>query len=311
MIAFLWMSCVISGGMAYAETTNRIVAIVNDDVITEADVLASTNALLEQQHDSPASESPSGEIRRVALGRLIEQHLLLQEAKRENITVASDEVLERLDALRRRFHSDEEFEQSLADSHLTIEPLKEKLRDQLMVQRLIDAKIRAAIVVSPQEVASAVAVHPELAKPGDRVRAAEILVRVSEERSVESAKARIQEVYTQLKRGADFAALAKQYSEDSHAQEGGEMGWVAQGELMPELDTVLLSVAPGEYSQPVQTRLGFHLVKVEERRPSSSVSAPDANRTIYQQLYQQKFQEAFVRWLTQLKEHAYIDIPRS
>ena len=86
------------------------------------------------------------------------------------------------------------------------------------------------------------------------------------------------------------------------------MGWVAQGELMPELDAALFSLKPGEYSRPIQTHLGFHLVKVEERRTAESLSVAEANRSVYQRLYQQKFQDAFGRWLAQLKRRAYIEI---
>jgi len=107
---------------------------------------------------------------------------------------------------------------------------------------------------------------------------------------------------------ADFAALAKRYSEDSHAEDGGLMDWVAQGELMPELDAALFSLAPGEVSAPIQTRLGLHLLHVEERRSAASLSVTEAHRAVYQQLYQRKFQHAFARWLAQLKRRAYIDI---
>ncbi len=86
------------------------------------------------------------------------------------------------------------------------------------------------------------------------------------------------------------------------------MGWVAQGELLPELDTALFGLTVGDTSAPIQTRLGFHLVKVEERRPASSLSLTEANRSVYQQLYQQKFQVAFAQWLGELKKKAYIEI---
>ena len=291
-----------------AETTNGIAAIVNDDIITDADVASSINAL---QEDEPA-EIPQGvkpaEMRLAVLRHLIEQRLILQEAKREGIVVTSEEVMERIDTLRRRFDSEDAFTQSMEAAHLTRELLKEKLREQLLVQHLIDAKVRSAIVVSPQEVAQAAASHPELAKPGERVRAAHLLVRVNAQRAEAAARERIEEIRRQLEAGADFSVLAKRYSEDPHAEDGGEMGWVAQGELMPGLDGALTSLAPGAYSQPIRTRLGFHLIKVEERRSVDTLSMMEANHAIYQQKFQQKYQEAFTRWLTQLKRRAYIDI---
>ena len=291
-----------------ADTANRIVAVVNDEVITEADVTSHVNAFLQDQDaQQPADQHPA-EVHRAMLRRLIEQQLLLQEAKRTGISVASGEIADRLETLRGRFASDEEFRQSLVDSGLSEERLKEEIQNQLLVHRLIDAKIRSTIVVSPQEVAREISVHPELSKPGDRVRASHILIRVAEARREEQAKALVEDLRRQLVQGADFAALAKRYSEDTYAEEGGAMGWVAEGELLPELDTALFSLKAGELSGPIQTRLGFHLVRVEERRSASSLSVTEANRAVQQRLYEQKFQERLNRWIGELKRRAYIEI---
>ena len=301
-MAFCWSA------RAMADTANRIVAVVNDEVITEADVTSHVTALL-QDHDAqlPADQHPV-EMHRAMLRRLIEQQLLLQEAKRTGISVAPGEIADRLETLRGRFASDEEFRRSLVDSGLSEEQLKEQIRNQLLVHRLIDAKIRSTIVVSPQEVAREISVHPELSKPGDRVRASHILIRVAEARREEQAKALVEDLRRQLVQGADFAALAKRYSEDTYAEGGGAMGWVAEGELLPELDTALFSLKAGELSGPIQTRLGFHLVRVEERRSASSLSVTEANRAVQQRLYEQKFQERLNRWIGELKRRAYIEI---
>lgn len=295
------------GVAARAETVNRIVAIVNDDIITEADVASHVSALLEDQ-GAEAPPMPSDQMREAVLQRLIEQRLILQEAQRANVSVSAQEVIDRLEELRARFGSEEMFRQSLTESHLTEPELKEKLREQLLVQRVIDDKVRSTIVVSPQEVARELSAHPELAKPGDRVRASHILVRVDERRSVEAARQLIAALHQQLLHGADFAELAKQHSEDSHRDEGGMMGWVAQGELLPELDTVLFSLKEGAVSEPIQTQLGFHLVRVEERRTATSLSVTEANHAIFQRLYQRKFQAALVKWLADLKRHAYLEL---
>ena len=85
------------------------------------------------------------------------------------------------------------------------------------------------------------------------------------------------------------------------------MGWVAKGDLLPELDAALFTVPVGTLSEPIRTRLGFHLVKVEERKTASDLSVTEANRTVYQQIYQQKFEAAMKRWLSELRRRAYIE----
>ena len=300
--------CLVAGITAYAETVDRIIAIVIDEVITEADVSAHASALLADQSSPQPPEGSGVEMAQVALRRLIEQRLILQEAKRLEIHVSTDEVLARLDAIRSRFDSDEAFETAMTGAGMTKERLKDSLRDQLMVQHLIDQKVRAGIRISPQEVARELAAHPDRVQGGDRVRVSHLLVRVSKTRAEAQAHALIDNLHQKLVKGADFAGLAKQYSEDPYAKDGGVMEWVAQGELMPELDTVLFQLTPGELSQPIQTRLGFHLLRVEERRAAEQLAPEQAHTAIYQQLYQQKFQQAFMRWLTQLKRRAYIQL---
>ncbi len=291
-----------------AVTVNQIVAVVNDEVITEADVTQQVNDALEDQPGTPPADADARTMQQTVLQRLIEQRLILQEAKRAGIIIPSDQVILRIEAMRKRFAGEAAFQQSLIDSGLTDELLKERIRDQLMVRQLIETKIRSKIVVSPQEVAKELAQHPERAKPGDRVRALHILVRVSETHSEEQARALIERLKRELSQGADFAALAKQHSEDPHAEAGGAMGWVAQGELLPELDAALFTLKPGEVSEPIQTRLGFHLVKAEERRAANSLSLTEANMAVYEQMFQQKFQRAFSQWLNELKRNAYIEV---
>ena len=299
--------CLMGGVSASGETVDRIVAVVNDAVITEADLAAQMNALLDDPEAHPAEMDPRA-MRHAILMRLIEQQIILQEAKRAGITIGSDEAVGRLEEIRQRFDSEEAFQQSLANANLSEERFKSALRDQLVVQRVIETQVRSTITVSPQEVATELEAHPELSKPGDRVHAWHLLVRVDEHRDEQQAKALIETLHRQLQQGADFAALAKRYSEDSHRDEGGDMGWVAQGELLPELDATLLTLPMETLSGPIQTRLGFHLVKVTERRSAASLPLTEANHAISQQLYRRKFQVVFNRWITDLKRRAYIEI---
>lgn len=290
-----------------AETVNRIVAVVNDAVITEAEVVAHANAMLNDAEAIPEDADPA-DVHQAVLKHLIEQQVILQEAKRAAIAIHPEEVAERLGRFRQGFDSEEAFQQSLVDAGVTEEQLKQTVRDQLLVHRVIEVQVRSAISVSPQEIAHELELKPELAQPGERVRASHILVRVDERRSEEEARALIGTIRKQLEEGADFAELATQHSEDSHREAGGAMDWVAQGELLPGLDAALFALPVGQLSEPVQTRLGFHLVKVHERRNASSLSVTDANNAITQQLYRHKYQTAFARWLADLKRQAYIEI---
>lgn len=291
-----------------AETVNRIIAVVNDEVITAADVETFMQALQDDPQGGLPEKTDVQDMQRAILQRLIDQHLLLQEARHLEVTVESAKVLERYDQFRNKMGNDALFHQSLAEAGLSEEQLKNKIRDQFLVQRVIDLKVRSKVVVSPQDVSLELSKHPELAKPGERIRVSHLLIRVNDQRTEPEAKKLIDQIHDQLAKGADFAALARQYSEDQHRNDGGVMGWVASGELMPELDTVIERLSPGQVSEPIQTRLGFHLVRVEERKAASSLSVMEANQAVYEKLYQQRFQELFIKWLDELHSKAYIQI---
>ncbi len=309
-LALVFVACYVGClSSAAAETVNRIVAIVNDDVITTADVVAQVSSLLADHQHVPQSEDESIKLHAAVLGQLIEQRLILQDAKKMEIKVGNDEVADRLKEIRGRFPSEEEFQASLATAQLSEEQLKEHLRDQLIVQHAVDAKVRAKIFISPQDIAKAQRAHPEMAQTGERVRASHILVRVTDERSEEQARERMQAVHRQLVQGADFAQMAKQYSNAPDAGEGGSMGWMTRGQLLPELDAALFSLPIGSYSTPIRSKLGFHIVRVDERTASRELNSEEANRAVFQQLYDQKFHDALGRWLAELKRHAYIAIP--
>ena len=308
LLSFLCLMVCATPG--FAQTVNRIIAIVNDDIITEGDVASFVQALKDDPDNAQAPESQNGDLQRVVLQRLIDQRLILQEAKRLELMVPSEAVLERYDAFRNRFPSDELFHQSLRETGLSEEQLKRRVREQLTIQRAIDAKVRATITVSPQEVSKELSGHPEMAKSGDRMRVSHLLIRISEHRNEAQAKELAANLQKQIEVGAsNFADAARRYSEDQFRNDGGNMGWVASGELMPELDAVLAGLAGGKVSEPVQSRLGFHILRIEERKSAASLPVTDANNSVYQQLYQEKFQKTFVRWMNELRQKAYIDLP--
>ena len=297
--------------LGFAQTVNRIVAIVNDDIVTEGDVGSFVKALKDDP-DSSIPEGQGGDLQRMVLKRLIDQRLILQESKQAGVVVPTDEILERYQAFRNRFPSDDLFHQSLRETGLSEEQLKRRVREQLTIQRVIDARVRAMITVSPQEVSTELATHPELVKSGDRFRVSHILIRVSDHRNEAQAKELIVNLQKQIEVGAaQFADVAKHYSEDQFQDDGGAMGWVAPGELMPDLNSPLSTLTVGQLSEPIQSRLGFHLLRIEERQSADSLSIMEANNAVYQKLYQQKFQKAFVRWMDELRKKAYIELPGS
>lgn len=139
-----------------------------------------------------------------------------------------------------------------------------------------------------------------------QTRVRHILLRARDGLSEGEARDRLQKVREQIVAGGDFAALAKQHSEDASAAKGGELGWVAPGDTVPEFERVMNSLRDGEVSPPVQTPFGWHLVQVLERR-SDQVSE-DRKKVMARQLIRsRKADEAYQDWLRQQRDRAYVE----
>ncbi len=289
--------------------TNRIVAVVNEDVVTEGDVQARVAALKERA-DAEGAETRGAEtaMRRAVLQRLIEERLMLQEARRLGLAASSEEVAERLSRIREQLKTDDAFASMLQEEGLTEERLKQELRDQILIQRAIEQEVRAKLVVSPAEIDGALSDHGVDQTTGEEAQVRHLLIRVTPERPVDEARGLATHLYERLQRGALFEELARTYSDDPHAHEGGLLGWVRSGQLLPELDAAISHAAVHEISPPIQTRLGFHLIQVEERRHIGADDAAASRRQVEDQVYQDKFRERMAQWLQRLQEKAYISI---
>lgn len=302
--------CLGAGSSVRAETVNRILAIVNEEIVTQVDVELKLQMLAQERAMAMPTGDMARTMREAIFERLIAERLMVQEAKRREVPVGNDEIDERFEQSRQAFESDDVFEGWLAAMGSTRQKFRERIHEQLLIKKITDAAVRAQFVVSPADVAMRLTNQPARDALGDRVRVSHVLIRVSEERAEEEARGLIETLRRKLEAGADFAELAGRFSEDPHAADGGDMGWVAAGELMPELDAVLMSLETGQLSDVIQTRLGFHLVRCEERRSASSLSLLEANSAVYNEIYQERFAATMQAWLQGLRDRAHIEILR-
>ena len=140
-----------------------------------------------------------------------------------------------------------------------------------------------------------------------QTRVRHILIRPSTEVSEAEALRRLREIKTRVETGTgEFAALARQYSVDGSAGNGGDLGWIYPGETVPEFERAMNELAPGRISDPVQTAFGFHLIEVLERREDAA--SPERRRQMARQaLRAQRIEEAYDNFLNQLRDSAYVE----
>ncbi len=141
-----------------------------------------------------------------------------------------------------------------------------------------------------------------------QTRARHILLRPSPQLSAELARQRLADMRAQIEAGSNnFEALARQYSEDGSAAQGGDLGWVNPGAFVPEFEEALNRLGVGGLSQPVTTRFGVHLIEVVDRR-ETTLDAKQLREQARMALREQKYEEAFLEWIKDLRSRAYIEM---
>lgn len=293
-----------------ARMVDRIVAIVNDEIITQAELEERILELLEMQGKQIPLEKIPPQVYQGALKQLIDQQLIVQQAKTVGAKVTSDEVTHKLREIQEQFPNEEAFEDWMASHRFTIEQLRLKVRNKLLSQKVVDSVIRPRIRISPQELTEA---SEEIAQRDRfaRLLVRHILIRVSEERTESEARELMQQIVERINSGIPFADLAVEFSEDPNASDGGRLAWVSRGQLLPELDEALFKLDVGEVSPVIKTGIGYHLLFVEDVEKQEAGAEEDSSERAFLTVYEAKFNEAMTAWLEELMEDAYIEIPNS
>jgi parvulin-like peptidyl-prolyl isomerase len=294
--------------MLVAEVVDKIAIVVNDEVITEGEVDRLMLPAYEKYRNIlKGSElmKKLEETRQQIIEQLIEDKLMLSEAKKQNITVDDREVVTKLNDVMNHFPSKAEFDEALKKQHITSKDLKLRYWEQLMVKKAVDKSVGSRVLMSPVDVNNYYNNHiSDFVIPAE-VKLWNILIKpdpVNPQKRYELAR----EVMRRLREGGDFIALAKVYSEGPNASDGGSMGYIKKGDLMPELEKEAFSLKAGEVSNIVQTSVGYHIFMVEEIREARTPSLAEVRRQIEEMVFRDKMQAKAKEWVGGLKKNAYI-----
>lgn len=296
-----------------AEIVDGIVAVVNNEVVTQAELNAILLPLYTQYKSTYSDEEllmKIDEAKKNILYKLIEDKLILQEAHKIGMPATDEEVAERLEQIKSQFSSSEEFKSALASQGLTVVDLKEKYREQLIKEKMVNREVRSRVSVTPIEIALFYEKNEDDFNLPAQVKVMTIMIRKSEadpESNTDSLK-KIKMIELKIAEGEDFAKLAREYSQDPSAVDGGDMGYIGKGQMMKKIDEVIFSLQPGEISETIETPVGYHVFKIVEVKEAGAESFDEARMQIENYLFQEKAKERFDEWMTNLKENAYISV---
>jgi len=294
-----------------AQIINKVVAVVNDEVITQQDINQLLAVLYAQYvHDYKGDEllKKMEGVKKDILRQVVEDKLVLSRAKELDTRVVEEEIEERLEYIKSGFDSEDAFFKTLEDQGITVADLKERYKDQIMMKKIVDFEIKSKITVQPSEVTAYYEGHKSEFERGKGYKTRHILIKADNLVSFELARVEMYDIFDKLRRGEDFSELAKKYSQGPNKDEGGDMGYVGPGEMLKEIDDVLFKLKEGQFSGPIRSEIGYHLLKVEDIKDFGLLKLEDVQKDIKVMLFQQKFQEKLNGWLTGLKDKAYISI---
>jgi parvulin-like peptidyl-prolyl isomerase len=286
------------------EPADGIVAVVNDDVITQSDVERALEPLKLRYRDSLSGEELTrklAEARSKVINNIIEGKLILREAEKAGLTVSDEEVDAKIKDIQRSVSTPEEFEEALEHEGYTINKLKKKYREQILTSKFFRQEIFSKVAISPHEITDYYKEHPDDLNVPEEIRVRQIVLRREEGKDSE-VQDKVNEVMCLLNEGRGFEEVEAEFSE------GTDLGWVKRGKLDIEVEKVVFNLPPGEYSEPVNMGSTCRIFKVEEKRDATMLSFSEAQPIIESKLRERKAEEKFNAWIGKLKESAYISI---
>lgn len=255
-------------------TQKEVVAKVNDIEITKDEFY---DELVTQSGDE-------------VLNALISEKIIEAEIKKQNIVISDEEMQTELDEMTEYYGGEEEMNNALAYYGYSIDDMKKNIKINLQLEKVLEP----LITITDEEMETYFTANKASLDQAEEVKASHILVETKE---------KAEEVIAKLDGGGDFAELAKEYSTDSsNSATGGDLGYFGKGEMVPEFDEAVFSMAIDEISEPVETSYGFHIIKVVDHKEAKVATLEESKELIKDTIFQSKMGDAYNTWYTEKVE---------
>jgi peptidyl-prolyl cis-trans isomerase C len=266
---------------------------------------------MELRANQPIPAERRDELYRKALEELVTYTVLSQETRTRKVNVTDAEVDSGIQQMRGQFPTEDAFKKALEARGMTLDKLKADTRIDISINKMVEAEVSTQPPPSDAQVRDFYDKNPDKFKQDETVRASHILFRVDENADAATKKKAMDEaqgVLKQARGGADFGELAKKHSADSSSQQGGDLNFFTKGQMVPPFDQAAFAMKPGEISDIVTTQFGYHIIKVTDRRPASTVPFDQVSGRIKEFLTEQQKQQKADAFIQSLKQKAKIEV---
>lgn len=312
-------------GNSMAKVVDRVVAVVNDDVILLSDVESTGKTFFEQvraQTPEASREEALGKARNQVIESLIEKSLIVQKAKKDNVTVSDEEVKKAYEQMVKRSGlSEDAFIEKLKEAGISKDKYIFNLHQQVLQDKLLNIEVRSKVVITDTMIKAYYDEHHGMV-PEKPAKGGYALLQIgfSWEKSAGAPKSApeyadeataqkaAERVLGLAKEGQDFSELARKYSNLPSASDGGDIGVFQDDEIAGDMREAVVHLKPGEISSIIKTPAGYQFFKLlgSKEGVDTQSSYETSKETIRETLYKQELMKMFDAWVKNLKEEAYI-----
>jgi peptidyl-prolyl cis-trans isomerase SurA len=295
---------------------DRIVAVVNDEIITLYDL----NETLRPYEENIQALGYSPEklretlfkLRSDVLSKMVDEKLADQQIKKNKLTISTQEVDKTIERIKEsRSYTDEDLRAGLAEQGMTIEEYRENLKKQLLRGKLVNREVKSKIVITREEIEKYYNENLEKYAGETKYHLWNIFIRFSQmtdESKKQITFGKMEAVLSQLKQGRSFESLAAEAPDSPESPAGTDLGLYLLDELSPQLRDVVKDMKEGEYSPILKSDKGYQIVYVQKKLVTDPKSLSDVESEIEDVLYNQAIDSRYNTWLSELRKQSHIKI---
>lgn len=288
---------------ARAEVVDRVVAVVNSEIITLSELNAATAIVMGGLKGKKSADASAEDKSRILDG-LIEKALMKQSAEKAGIEVSEKEIDNAVEDIKKENNmTQDSLLIALANNGLTYASYREQMREEIRQAKFMDRQFRSGINITDEDVTNYYKQNLKdfYGEPSLRIK---IILIANDEHKEE----RVNAVTEGIKSGMDFSTLAGEYSSSPSAKHGGDIGYVKKDELDPGLRETAETLAPGGISPPIETPDGTYFLQLVEKKEGEAVPPVDAKKKIKMLLFQKAAMEKYEFWLVEMRKFSHIEV---
>jgi len=242
---------------------------------------------------------------------MVDEKVISFHAKQSAISIKESEIDKAVENIKSsNGFSDKDLEQALKRQGVTLEKYRDTLKKQMLIRRVTGFEV-TGVSVPKEDVKDYYEQNIAEFMSEEKVRVSHIVLTLPKDAGSmlkRSTQEKIRSIKKEIDSGADFAELARKYSDDPTSIKGGDLGWFKRGKMLPNMEAVAFSLRPGETGGPIRTPFGLHLVKVTERVEPKPAAFDKVAHKIRSKLYNERYQRKRSAWIKRLRDQAYIEV---